>query len=74
MLTSNENAVGRSREAVSNAKWDLRSERPHSSNIGRKDRIEQVDFPKMFATNCNQISHYRESSLDSQQSDEGYDK
>ena len=46
---------------------------PHPSKTVQIDRRAQVDFPKLITTNINQNRHCRESSVDSQLSEEGYD-
>ena len=91
VLPSTENAV-RPTKTTSNTKWDLRSDGPHSSQIGQiaqecdpwsnrplpskignLTQEPQKDVPRLITTSSNRNNHCREISVDSHQSDDGYD-
>ena len=50
--------------------WLFEPQQNPNSEIRRKTRI---DFPKLSLANCNQINHPRESSIESRESEGGYD-
>ena len=69
MLPGFQNAM-RVQNVDSNAKEDLWSEQNQNVGMSRKTH---VDFPNLNSVRSNQNNNPRESSIDSQESDNGYD-
>ena len=54
-------------------KCDPRSDRLHPSKNGQMAQESQKHFRKLISTSSNRNNHWRENSVDSDQSDDGYD-
>ena len=54
-------------------KCDLRSERLHQSENTKMNYKAHVDFPRAFSRESNRNDHCRRSSVNSNDSDNGYD-
>ena len=59
--------------ANSNAELDLRSDGPHQNTNDGMSRKTHEDFPKVDSIKSKNNNHHGESSVDSYESDDGYD-
>ena len=57
----------------SNARMDFKSDGLQKNPNNEIYRKRRVDFPKLGSVESNQNNHPRESSIDSQESEESYD-
>ena len=72
VLPTIQNAIG-AHDVDSNRKVDLRSDGPQQNPNGEMGCETLVDFFKLYSVSSNRVNRPRESSIDSQGSDEGYD-
>ena len=54
-------------------KFDPQSDRPQLSEMAEKNRETLADFPKSYSSKSNRNYHSKESSVDSYESEDGYD-
>ena len=54
-------------------KCDPRSDRPHQTENGGISCKQRVDLPKVNSSRNNRNNHLKEGSVDTYESDEGYD-
>ena len=66
--------VMKAQNVDSKTKVGLRSDGPQQNSIVENSRKTHVGFPKPNSVKTNQNKHLRESSIDSQESDDVYDR